>query len=1438
MSEDVGDILNIGGIEPEVGGEVEPYGHHRLVHEVEFEQQRGDEPVKRRVGGVGGAVAVDVAVLFKEVGDPAADRPFGRAGVGIHAESDLAREFDMDGGHGERELHRVAVKHAAVFVFERYGVRHGEGGLALRVHKDRGSRLRLGEGRLLVRSCAVLARDRDIELLTLGVPESYAVGELEHRVDFEDGVFSKQIARVRLRVRDLFDELILIADHRTQRSHAGEHIVLGHGGHRDAVAERLAQREFDAAHGESEIGKSVAGRVGEPDFEREEILRRLGPVDIEKGVDLHAFETRHILHEQFDETLHEGDGEPVGAYLESELHRGLDIIPARAAVRRISLRARERLDARERLTGDELHEIQLDGRGSDAQHREVEVCPAVLVIHAEEHFLFARAALVLREFDDDLSVVRRGIVGAEQAADDGSEIDERFDVKGVVYVDVAADDDVAELLAERDALLLDRRFETRVEMQVEIRFGEDIHEVRLAVLGDDRAGVAADARAETAETELDIRAFAQPEIDGYARLAEVEPVAEFDLDAARDGGFLTVGIYERDADIAKADAQRLEQFGESERREVDIYVGVADAHAAEQGEDGRDVEAGLFSLVRRSERGSLRLTRRREELPYVDLDVKAAEQSRMQIRHTAVQPHFEGCGAVPAYESEVEIGAREQPSRVEGESPRGVGGEQRRKVDIGGEFERRADIQTLLRECREHRDEEVGIAVSEVEELAAYGVNVDAEREIHAHRAHIGEYVADDYGIGVEQLIEGQERGVLVVGVCRGDILYRRAEARVVGEGAEPDAYAETHLGKRLDRARAAAVVHAYREPAYGELLGRAEAGIADIQSDIAHERQRRARRDEVDYAVDYLLGEGHADTFDVEDIAVHVDIDVLEDRHDEPYGVESGGLVVARRGDIMLDDLALVDERLGGVVFRLRNCLIVTRQPRNSLVYGDEQGVDLLGEERIEIEVRDLDFGVPAEDAGEIGVKRPLGAYVRHSAAQRAVRAGYVDDGVGARGIAHVYLRRDLDPERERSVFGYVDVEGLERFGHGDIPEQPAQRAEYGLDLKGVLFEIEVEVERKLEGERRVLGELVEVVAALGDEIGLEIEHGSRARLYLGQTDGDIEFALHDIRTGAARSVEIHAHFEDGTAHQQGLTLRVLAHGRDEVDRRRSGVEVAEFAEVDAQDIAYGEDEIAVIAEQAVGGDETADQSEHAREVDGDLIFDGAVRRDYRARSGREERRKDALDRPEVAELYAEKIVEEQLPDAGAAESLVHGFCDGGYVEVFGLDDLSAFFDAGAVINDGAVEVVETEEEGFLASGFVHAPKFDKHLRVCVFLGVDRRPYLDGKIATVLVLYVVEPYGGAEVEIVAGVDIQRRFLESGVRLRTGNRSYAAVRDLRISGAARRVRSARIFADRITSDQHAANKAQYQCDEQSDFQFSHNIPPTAPSCVHAIRTRD
>ena len=139
------------------------------------------------------------------------------------------------------------------------------------------------------------------------------------------------------------------------------------------------------------------------------------------------------------------------------------------------------------------------------------------------------------------------------------------------------------------------------------------------------------------------------------------------------------------------------------------------------------------------------------------------------------------------------------------------------------------------------------------------------------------------------------------------------------------------------------------------------------------------------------------------------------------------------------------------------------------------------------------------------------------------------------------------------------------------------------------------------------------------------------------------------------------------------------------------------------------------------------------------------------------------------MTEFYAEKVVDDEASDAGAAESGVDRLGNRGEVEVVGLHHAGTLFDFGAVVNDGAVVVIEPEHHFADITVGGSSQQFDEQLRIIVVSGVYGSLELNGIVATALVLDVIQPERQPEVEVVAGVCIERRFPESRISRRARN---------------------------------------------------------------------
>ena len=819
-------------------------------------------------------------------------------------------------------------------------------------------------------------------------------------------------------------------------------------------------------------------------------------------------------------------------------------------------------------------------------------------------------------------------------------------------------------------------------------------------------------------------------------------------------------------------------MSESESGKIHVNVGVTHSYTGKQREDNVDVERSVFVAARRGKRVGddaacgCRAAGVGEEGREVDFYVHTAQQFGGQIHHTAVEPEFKRRhGVGPRKQSEIEIGV-EKPRRVEFDSAGGgVRDDERSEVDVRRQFENGIAVDTLFRESREQVKHYIVAVVTEFEEISADCVDVDSERQIHAHGTDVGENVRHAHVRDVEQLRESKQVGVLVVGIGGTDSRKGVFVGFRVTDGAHSHAEAESDVRKSLETA--VAVVDAESQTRDVDCLGFAETGVCILQSYVAHKRQSSVHAGKTENAVDNLFGKGDADTLDIEDISVHIDLDGAEYCLNEADGVEVRGFVAAGRSDIVLDVIAVRDGFGDGrVVFSLRGLLCAAGKPRYGVAYGYEQTVYLLGQEFVEIEVADLYLRVSAENAAEVGKQSLFGADISDGAAHLAVLSRNGDEKVGLRGVTHIYLGGNIERESEGGVLLNVDVEGLERVGNGNVAEQRAERRENGLDFETVLPEVEIEFEPEFEGKRGILVEIVDVEFSDGNEIIPDVENGSvLADGDFVDAEIDVEFALDNadaVLKGSARGVEVEAYLEGGTAHEAVDAVVAFPDGGNHINRG-SVHEGGQHREVETENIAYLVDEFAVGTEKSAGLEETAHNTEEGSNVDGNLILDGAVGSRNHTGILAHKDTEETLDGAELTEFYAEKVVDDEASDAGAAESGVDRLGNRGEVEVVGLHHAGTLFDFGAVVNDGAVVVIEPEHHFADITVGGSSQQFDEQLRIIVVSGVYGSLELNGIVATALVLDVIQPERQPEVEVVAGVCIERRFPESRISRRARN---------------------------------------------------------------------
>ena len=783
----------------------------------------------------------------------------------------------------------------------------------------------------------------------------------------------------------------------------------------------------------------------------------------------------------------------------------------------------------------------------------------------------------------------------------------------------------------------------------------------------------------------------------------------------------------------------------------------------------------------------------------VHLQLDAAQDllRSLEIDHAVREPDLHGAHTVFGTELHFEVEGGEQRPEERADvrlgafgrvRDRGDGVHQRRNVQhlrLDGESRPRREGLGKLRKYGD--DELAGFLIVYGREGALDGVDVDVRFETDLERLDAREDLRDvkpfeaQIAVLVEEGLEGREFYVFVVLSPFGEsgdlvvevvFLFHRAEARA-------DAHAD--FGEQLlDFLTARGVVEVDDIDAEldQDVLGLTEAVVGDGQLHaVAGDGDGPARgvafivhEDEAPDVVQDLLREGHTHLFEVEDVARHLHVDVLEDGFDETHGVEDGlafrgGAHGAHHGAVRDGCLCLLDESRHLLLLFRKLCValpaFLIRGSDDVVVdkgflHHHDEVVDESAEHLVEVDAVHIELA-RAEQAGEVDIKGLVRADIAYARAHVVVfvRTGELDEQVGAVIVEHVDAAADVNLKRPCDIFRDVyllveeRVEGL--GGHVDAAEHARdERPEGGNELiGGDLHRLENKVERdgEVDGEGRILIQhrKVEPPAAVG--LGLTLRRLGRGEIALdvdllietvvplqaGAAHIEGDAALLDavvLFEAGAESVVIEA---DAHIHAGELAPAAVVGGevRGNVDGKI--LHRGEQPEVDAEDalhhvVNFGGDETvfarredpAEHAAQYVGKPDGHDDGLRAVGVGGDL-------------GGAEQPREETAYGAHDAAFGGEDVIEKELCKAlvfiaaGRSEKFAQSLHHGSGIDVVGLDNGGAGFQTGAIIDEGGVEIIDAEEHLDEVAVDVPLPQFEERLVARVVFEIDVRLDLKG---------------------------------------------------------------------------------------------------------------
>ena len=554
-----------------------------------------------------------------------------------------------------------------------------------------------------------------------------------------------------------------------------------------------------------------------------------------------------------------------------------------------------------------------------------------------------------------------------------------------------------------------------------------------------------------------------------------------------------------------------------------------------------------------------------------------------------------------------------------------------------------------------------------------------------------------------------------------------------------------------------------------GNDLGQIEPDILvlDVHAAVDGDLHARifARESDAPDVVEDLLRESDLHLLKVEDVAVHLDDDVVEDRLDKPHGVRDGfpGL----GGGYLAHQLAAcklaVD--LGDKLLILRR-FRRSEQPRNGVLRLSDKVLDESAEEFIEIDAVHIEFA-RAEQSAEVGKEHLVLAAVSDARAHILCPcAREFDKQLGVGVVEHVDLRTDVQLQRPLQP---VEIDLVVEDGGKAFPdfriqtEESAEGVDEFVGSDAQLFECQIEGDREIESERRILRKLGDIDPSVGDEIALHVRHGEIGvivPLYAFAAEGDVDAALLaavDLLKLRAEGVEVHADAEVDRGKFPALAV-VGGEIGSEIDGKI--LYAGKKCEIDAQDVL--DKVIDIFGNQAVGtGSEQAAQhrAEQSGKRDGHGELLGAVGIGDKAGRSEEggERAHDACD---DALVHGEKVIENELCKtlvfvaAGGGEKFAQSPDHGSGIDVVRLDYGRTRSQTGAVVNEGGIVIIDTQKHLGKIAFRILLPQLKEDLIARVALKVDGGLHLERVGVAHRVFGVVQPDQDVGIDIMPGVRI------------------------------------------------------------------------------------
>ena len=1287
-----------------------------------------------------------------------------------------------------------------------------------------------------------------------------------------------------VKVEPVRAELVVFVEQRTYARISLRRDVGGDDARR-LVEGDLAQPDAEGSQRHSHVRESADahGHIEEiAVFVR--VARDIAPIQAERGVYLAEVDADEVGY-HLSETLRHFDDEALGGDRHQEFERAHAVI----AVRRgdgVPFRA-----GRGEQTFEQSHYVEFRAHACAYKRARVNIEYTVCVICAEQDFV--RVVRLVEEAQSEFRLVvaadRRSREGGEQAP----EVEFRVKFEREIEVHSRREADGAEVAAQRHIVGVQIDVKPEREVEVDVRFVEEVHKDETVVHRD--GTLAVDDGVDPAQGHAEVKVVAQTESEPYGQPLRggtaryLQAVVEVDAHTGfqPEGLVRTCGVY-----LEPSHSDEVEEGAEQTGTERHVEIEVAKSHVR-RGDDGKQlgrydrggtrriIRRAVGRTVRRAVRGGVirryRLARSRrvgEEGVEVHLQGKPAQQlfGGGDVRHALHQPYAERRGARAALLRELNINVEVGYERHEVECLSALGESGYEIVDIGElgvESESRRSAEGFA-ERREHRDHEVvRLLEFDVRKVAALDVDVEVGLETYLYGLHAREHLAD---VQIHKVVEGRELDILAALVFAhesGDpvivigLVRHRAEAR--GDG-----HAEG--GELLFE-----FVHARGEPEVElDLLVACETVIFVGQAHVLEGDTRAfhvSREHESEYGLQDALGESDLYLFDVEDVAVHLNVYAVE------YGLHHADDVHLRLALIVrayrAHDLALVHRFLRGGNEGGYPLLFLDGQTGvvESRLHRADEILESVAEDAVDVHAVNIEFA-RAEEPGQIDVDGFLLAHVAYARAHvlRAVRAREFDEKVGLRIVEHIDVADDVQFEgaiEPRNVDLFVkDIGNV--VGDGTLGEKPRDEgAECAQELIGRDIPlVEFEVERKGEVHRdegifrqavegglpRLLVDDAEPSAALflgGEQIALDVQERTIVvPLYAVSADGDLDVVLlyaDLIREIGAVGVEVEPDVEPC---RRKLSHAVAVIGSELGDKIQRHIRKSlQIGKINARKVVHEpEDVVQRHAAERISDDVVERAAEYAAQRAAD-----DVRKRYghlktlRAvlvgdESGRaEEVGKYARDGTEHPFVGGKNVVEKELSKTVVVEKSAQSIDDRRHIHPVRLDHGRAGFQPGAVVDDGGIEIIYAEEhvaEGDLAVHVARFAQFETELRVGVVFKIDVRLDLERVCICHGVLDVLERhdvivehirlhvgiggFGGVHERVPRFKPRQSLIaLVIGIfAVRSDGDGRSDIRPAVRTGAAAGAR--RGF---VARHEKRRRKAEYENNQKRELQFSHNFPP-------------